>query len=325
MELRDLRCKFCGSSNIIRYGTFRGVQRWWCNDCKRKFADNDALPEMKTPIRHISSALSMYYRGVSLDDIRDHLDQQYENQPSSSTVYEWVSRFSAEASNKARDHTPNVGDVWLADETVLKIGGKSVWFWDLFDVKTRFLLSSHMSYRRTTEHARALVEKASKRANKIPKVIITDKLYAYLDGIELAFGADTEHIQSKGFMVQPNTNLIERFHGTLKARTKVMRGLKKPETALEILDGWLVHYNFFRPHESLGDTTPAEKAGIKFPFKNWLDVVKQSGVDSSEMTREIEIYLGEPTRFGIKRKPRIKKRRRRTVMPVLTSVQGIRG
>ena len=324
MEIADLRCKFCGSSNIIRYGTFRSVQRWWCNDCKRKFADNDALPEMKTPIRQISSALSMYYRGVSLDDIRDHLDQQYDNQPSSSTVYEWVTRFSAEAFNKARDYTPNVGDVWLADETVLKVGGKSVWFWDLIDVKTRFLLSSHMSYRRTTEHARALVEKASKRANKTPKVIITDKLYAYLDGIELAFGADTEHIQSKGFMVQPNTNLIERFHGTLKARTKVMRGLKKPETALEILDGWLVHYNFFRPHESLGDTTPAEKAGIKFPFKNWLDVVKQSGVDSSEMAREIEIYLGEPTRFGIKRKPRIKKGRRRTA-PVLTSVQGIRG
>ncbi len=125
-------------------------------------------------------------------------------------------------------------------------------------------------------------------------------------------------------MVQPNTNLIERFHGTLKARIKVMRGLKKPETALEILDGWLVHYNFFRPHESLGDTTPAEKAGIKFPFKNWLDVVIQSGVDSSEKAREIEIYFGEPTRYGIKRKPRIKKGRRRKAMPVLTSVQGIR-
>jgi len=104
-----------------------------------------------------------------------------------------------------------------------------------------------------------------------------------------------------------------------------MRGLKKPETALEILDGWLVYYNFFRPHESLGDKTPAEKAGIKFPLKNWLDVVNQSGVDSSEKPREIEIYLGEPTRFGIKRKPRIRKSRRRKAMPVLTSVQGIRG
>jgi transposase InsO family protein len=68
----------------------------------------------------------------------------------------------------------------------------------------------------------------------------------------MAFGADTQHLQSKGFAIKPNTNLIERFHGTLKSRTKVMRGLKSPETALLILDGWLVYYNFFRPHEALG-------------------------------------------------------------------------
>ena len=273
MEIADIRCKYCGSPDVIRYGTFREIQRWWCKKCQRKFADNDALPEMKTPIRQISSALSMYYRGVSLDDIRDHLDQQYDNQPSSSTVYEWVTRFSAEASNKARDYTPNVGDVWLADETVLKIGGKSVWFWDLIDVKTRFLLSSHMSYRRTTQHARALVEKASKRANKTPKVIITDKLYAYLDGIELAFGADTEHIQSKGFRVQPNTNLLERFHGTLKARTKVMRGLKTMDSAKIISEGFIIHYNFLRPHMTLKGKTPAIVAGLKLPFKTWIELV----------------------------------------------------
>ena len=54
-----------------------------------------------------------------------------------------------------------------------------------------------------------------------------------------------------------------------------MRGLKKKETARLIMDGWLVHYNFFRPHESLNDITPAKKAGIKFPFRNWADVVKK--------------------------------------------------
>ena len=38
---------------------------------------------------------------------------------------------------------------------------------------------------------------------------------------------------------------------------------------------WLIHYNFFRPHEYLDGKTPAEKAGIKFTFDNWLDVVRQ--------------------------------------------------
>lgn len=188
MELIEFRCKFCGSPNGICYGTTGGVQYWWCKDCNRKFADNKALPEMKTPTNQIAAALSCYYRGMSLDEIRGHLDQQYNNCPS--TIYEWVTRFSGEAANRAREIHPNVGDVWIADETILDIGGNKVWFRDLIDIKTRFLLSSHMSFRRTSQHAQALVEKAAHRAGKLPKVIITDKLFAYLDGIEMAFGAD---------------------------------------------------------------------------------------------------------------------------------------
>jgi transposase-like protein len=322
----DFCCKYCGSTNIVRYGQAGGVQYWWCKKCKRKFADNEALPEMKTPIMQIGAALSGYYRGMSIDEIRGHLDQQYNNCPSSSTVYEWICRFTDEATAKARAYKPNVGYVWIADETIVNIGGKKVWFWDLIDIKTRFLLASHMSFQRTAQHAKALVEKAAERAGKLPKVIITDKLFAYLDGIEMAFGADTQHVQSKGFSIKPNTNLIERFHGTLKSRTKVMRGLKTPESALIILDGWLVFYNFFRPHESLGGKTPAEKAGLDFPLKNWLDVVKQSRgarLYTSLYPRE-RVVLGLPTKYNIrksKRKRKVAKQPRGEVMPMLSSTR----
>jgi len=278
---------------------------------------------MKTPIMQVAAALSMYYRGMSIDEIRGHLQQQYNNQPSSSTVYEWITRFSDEAERKTRDYKPNVGYVWLADETMLDIGGHKVWFWDLIDIKTRFLLASHMSFQRTTQHAQSLVEKAVRRAGKSPKVIITDRLQAYLDGIELALGGDAQHVQSRGFMLKPNTNLIERFQGILKSRTKVMRGLKTPETALTILDGWLVYYNFFRPHESLGDKTPAEKAGLgNVPLKDWLDVVKASKGSkryTSLYPRE-KVFIGVPTKYNIRRKKRHPMSRpRKGVMPTVSS------
>jgi len=316
----NLCCKHCGSTDVVRYGQEGGVLYWWCKRCKRKFADNDALPKMKTPIMQVGSALSMYYKGVSIGEIREHLDQQYNNCPSSSSIYDWISRFTNEAVQKAKDYKPTVGDVWVADETILNIGGKKVWFWDLIDTKTRFLLASHMSFQRTAQHARALVEKAAKRAGKPPKAIITDKLSAYLDGIEMAFGSETEHIRSKGFTVQPNTNLIERFHGTLKSRTKVMRGLKTPESALLILDGWLVYYNFFRPHEALQDRTPAEKAMLDFPLKNWLDVVKESK-GAKPYTRQYtheRVLMGLPTAYNIKKS----KKKRRIPPRQLTSIRG---
>ena len=52
-----------------------------------------------------------------------------------------------------------------------------------------------------------------------------------------------------------------------------MRGLKNIKSAKLITDGWLLHYNYLRPHESLNGKTPAQIAGVKFPYRNWQDIV----------------------------------------------------
>jgi hypothetical protein len=160
----------------------------------------------------------------------------------------------------------------------LEIDGKNVWFWDIIDARTRFLLASRLSRSMTTKEAALLMNEAKRRAGKSPKTILTDKLVAYLDGIELVFGADTEHIRTKPFTVENNTNLIERFHGTLKDRTKVMRGLKDIKSTRLITEGWLLHYNYTRPHEVLNGRTPAEAAGVKYPYRSWQEVVAKREV-----------------------------------------------
>lgn len=272
-EFQPRKCKYCESSNVVRFGHSKQRQRLLCRDCNRTFMDTDALAGMKTPADQVASALSMYYEGMSLNAIRRHLQQMHNNYPSDSTVYEWVTRFTKQAMGQTKAYQPEVGDVWIADETVLKIGGQNVWFWDIIDAKTRFLLASRMSTKRTTADALILMKLAEERAGKVPELVFTDKLQAYTDGVEIAWGAEAKHIPSKGFVAPMNTNIIERFHGSLKDRTKVMRGFKSIRTAELILDGWLVHYNFFRPHETLKGRTPAERAGIKLPFNDWLDVV----------------------------------------------------
>ena len=272
-EEKDLKCKYCDSRNVVKFGTFKGVQRYFCKACKRKFTLSDTLLKMKTPIKQIASALSCYYGGMSLNAVSRHLEQQFGDKITNAGIYNWIIRFSKDAVEFTKDYTPNVGNVWIADETMLRIRGQKAWFWDIIDAKTRFLLASHMSLRRTTADALTLMKLAEARASKIPQLVFTDKLQAYLDGIELAWGADTKHIPSKGFVAPMNTNLIERFHGSLKDRIKVMRGMRKIETARLLLDGWLVYYNFFRTHETLR-ITPAEKAGVRFPYKNWMDIVK---------------------------------------------------
>ncbi len=70
-----------------------------------------------------------------------------------------------------------------------------------------------------------------------------------------------EFVRRAGIRARETNNIVERLHGTLKDRLKVMRGLKSEETAEIILSGWFVFYNFIRPHESLKGKTPAEAVG----------------------------------------------------------------
>lgn len=203
-----------------------------------------------------------------------------------------------------------MGGVWVADETVIDLDGKNVWFWDIIDAKTRFLIASHMSLTRTSKDAQELMEAAYKRTGKVPRIIYTDKLRAYLEGIERTFGSETEHRQGGPFDIADNTNFIERFHGTLKERIEVMCGLHSIESARQFLDGWLIHYNFFRPHMSLRDRTPADVAGIKFPFRNWKEVIEQPyDITARIASRDIDSEpVSEVARTPIKHKKLVKRK-----------------
>jgi len=307
-------CKYCGSTAIIKFGQYKGVPRYYCKICKRKFKADNSLFHMKVPVNLISSTLNMWYEGMSQSAIRRHLQQEYSIAPSTATIYEWIDKYTQSAISHTRQYQPDVGNVWIADETVLRIDGQNVWFWDIIDRDTRYLLASRVSLTRSTRDAQALMLQASQRAGKKPKVVITDKLQAYMDGIELAYGGDAEHRQGQPFTTtkDDNTNEIERFHGTLKSRTKVMRGLKTLDTAIQFTDGWLVHYNYLRPHESLEDKTPARVANIKYPFENWADVVRlptpayTRPLSPRPKVRVPKTHIGHPRKVRIStRTPRI--------------------
>lgn len=272
-----MNCKHCQSANIIKFGTHTDtngtkIQRYYCKNCKRKFTELDTLPKMQTPMNQVSAALRMYYSGMSLDGIQGQLQQEFGNRVAESTIYYWIVKFTKEAIDRSKDFRPEVGDVWIADETGIDIHGskRDLWFWDIIDAKSRYLLASHISNTRTTEDARILIQKAVQRAGKYPRVIITDKLHAYIDAVS----GNTQHERSTPFTTINSTNKIERFHGTFKDRTKVVRAYKNIEAANLITQGWLIHYNFFKEQGALGDVPPAVKMGITIPFTNWADIVK---------------------------------------------------
>ena len=271
--VNKVTCKNCGSEAVVKFGSYKGVQRYWCKACQRKFKGDNALFHMKVSPEHISTALSMYYSGSSISDIRNHLKQEHGYYPSKHVVFEWVDKFTSLAAKQFQNVKPKVGDTWICDETVLDLDkGIKVWFFDCIDSETRFLLASRASLSRTTRDVQMLIDRAIKKAGKFPRVVITDKLASYLD---VDYGKDAEHRQGSPFRFKisgESTSQIERFHGTIKDRTKVMRAFRDLETLHQFMDGYLVYYNYFKPNEAFNGKTPAEAAKVDYKIKNWKDL-----------------------------------------------------
>jgi putative transposase len=326
MSNENISCPHCGSSNVIKYGSYEGVQRYYCNVCKRKFKADDTPFHMKVSGEQIASALALYYTGSSITDIRHHIKQETGYSPSKSVVYNWIDKYNQQAANHFSKAKPKVGDKWVADETMIDLDkGIKVWFWDIIDADTRFLLASRVSLTRTTEDAKRLVQDAVKRAGKPPKVIVTDKLKAYPDGIFTALGGYTEHLQGSPFTIATDsTSKIERFHETLKERTKVMKAFRDIESLITFADGFLTYYNYFKPHEALKGKTPAEKAKLRYKVKTWGDVVNMPVPVEVERARRLSprMTLTQPkvsTEGAFKRR-RIKPHQRRLPGPSATAV-----
>ena len=76
----------------------------------------------------VASALQQYFTGSSLNDIRRHTEQHYKTLPSDSTIYAWVRKYTELAEEATKGLRPEVGEEWIADETVIKISGKNIGF-----------------------------------------------------------------------------------------------------------------------------------------------------------------------------------------------------
>lgn len=148
---------------------------------------------------------------------------------------------------------------------------------DVRDEKTRFHLVSVITEIRAAEDARKPFKRSKKVAGKKPRVIVTDGLNSYKQAFNKEFydyRKSVEHIADVALQESLN-NVLERMHGTIREREKVMRGLKVDETPILPLNQ--IYYNFIRPHLALDGKTPAEVAGVGVDGENkWISLIQKA-------------------------------------------------
>ena len=281
-----VNCPDCDSDHVVKIGKQAGQQRYRCRGCNKDFRANGKAKGMRMDSELVGSAIRDYYTGKSYKQIAEGLKEEYDlpNEPSKATIYEWVRDYTTKALKELDGHKATTGGHWVADEMQVRVGGKKMWLWNVLDSETRYILSSHLTPRRDARAARMVLRKAVNAADKPPKTITTDKLKSYSKPIKEIL-PEARHMQSDGLRADINNNLSERLQGTFRSRIKTLRGMDSRKTGQHYLDGWVLTYNNFRGHEALRNKTPAYRAKVEPPFKEWSDVVKPGAAPRRESPR----------------------------------------
>ncbi|MCI2414067.1 MAG: helix-turn-helix domain-containing protein [Candidatus Aramenus sp.] len=81
-----MKCKFCGSSNVIKYGKLKtGKQVYFCKACRRYWVENAVFHKYPESVR--SKALSLFLQGVPVREIsKEFLIPR-------STIYKWIEKY----------------------------------------------------------------------------------------------------------------------------------------------------------------------------------------------------------------------------------------
>jgi len=293
-----MQCKYCDSEKVVKVGMKDDKQRYLCKDCGHKFTEGSDFPRMRTEARIISSSIDFYFEGLSTRKIQTQIEKLYGVHVDHSTVLRWILKYSNLVSQYVETLTPQLLGIYHVDETAIKCKGVQKWFWEIIDDQTKFLVAGHLSGSRTAEDAIALFEKSIRVAKKKPTSIYCDGLPSYIEGYNKVFYTmkkDTrpELVRRVGIRAVHNQNVVERLHSTLKDRIKPTRGLKGENTVRTLLEGWVVHYNYVRKHQTL-KMTPAQASGLNVK-NDWYTLVKDATKNEAKkeekQVRQIEVTV----------------------------------
>jgi transposase InsO family protein len=161
-------------------------------------------------------------------------------------------------------------DLWQIDATQIPLGDSTKgWVVDLIDDHSRYLLAALAGPAATGELAWDAFETAASRYG-LPRQVLSDNGLCFtgrLHGTEVMFEKSldelgVEMINSAPYHPQ-TLGKLERFHRTLKEWLQDEGPPFDLEHLQELLDGFRFHYNRRRPHQGIGDQTPAERYGTE--------------------------------------------------------------
>jgi putative transposase len=288
----ELICPKCKGTTTVKDGvrhTKHGtdIQRYSCKDCHHRFVVNSGFEKARADPKVITAALDLYFKGISLRKVCDHIKQFHGIEVSHVAVIKWIRKFVRLVKPYVDSiEAPHLSGVYHVDEMMVHVRkeqmekGHYAWLWNLMDNTTRFWICAKISQKRGLEDARAVFQDASKIAPKKPLAIVHDGLQSYDRAFQKFYtkrGPRTMNIRSVSVRNEGLNSKVERLNGSVRDREVVMRGMDHKESAQELLEAMRIYYNYIKPHMGLDGKTPAEVSGIRIEGSNkWKALIQNA-------------------------------------------------
>ena len=277
----EICCPRCGGKDVIRrgydYQKNGVVQRFYCKFCNYRFNYRGGFEGLKGNATTVVLSLDLYFRGLSLRQISEHLLSVYGLHVSHATVRNWIMRYVKLISKYLNNLPVKCGERWHCDDTVVRVNGRHVLIWSLLDSETRLLIAHHISENRNSEEAYKLLSKAIENSEKKPEEIVSDGFDGYAKAVKRKFSEELKHpvIHLQGNVSSAINNKMERFWRDIKKRYKTIYGFRNIETAKTFMDGYRIFHNQIKKHRSLGNKTPAETSQAELP-NTWIKLIQEA-------------------------------------------------
>jgi len=285
-DATDEAYPICGTSkHVVGRGNYETrtelVKRYECNRCRVKFTSRTGFSGLWYRANMVTAAIDLYFKGVSLRGIADHLNQQYGCRMTHVTVLRWIRKYLAIVRRYVGKHKPKLSDKYHVDEMKIKVGGDLQNLWNLLDHHSRYLVAIQVTAKKGSAEAKRLL-KGLNLTKPVKVKIISDGLPSYQTAVrELNShhrGLHLTHLADRGLTKRNSNNRLERLNGTIRGRLKTMAGLKNSRSSRIFAEDFRSYYNYIRPHLALNGRTPSEAAKTWKPKEHnrWRSLIRDS-------------------------------------------------
>ncbi len=232
-----------------------------------------------TPLK-ITMCIDMYFRGISLRKIQEHLQAFTDHNSSHQAILNWIRKYCPLIANFTDKLEIKTSTQLTFDEMEYKTKGKDSFFFDVMDMEKRYIIASDYFYSRSEEALLSVLKQVAEKATTIPTDIYTDGLMVYPEVIRKAYYSKRltqpiiQHV-TKSKSGKFNWK-IERLHENIRERTKIIRQFKSLESARAIMKGWEIFYNFCRKHQGINKCPYELATDLRLGENKWLDLIKRA-------------------------------------------------